>query len=451
MGGYLLRKIGLISLGCPKNLIDSEIMMGSLRDAGYELTAELEKADAIIVNTCAFIGEAKEEAVMTILEAAKYKEQGNLKYLVVTGCLAERYKEEILKEIPEVDLVVGTGSIGRIAEIINEAEADKMQKVYADLPNSVEYLDSQRILSDNKPYSYLKIAEGCSNHCTYCIIPSLRGPYRSRTIESIVNEAGKLAAAGKKEIVLVAQDVTRYGMDLYGEIKLVPLIRKLSEIEGIARIRLLYCYPERINDELIEEMSRNPRLCRYFDIPLQHVSDKILKAMGRRGTKDYIINLLKKIRERIPGVAIRTTFIAGFPGETEEDFNELYRFVEDHRFEHLGVFAYSREEGTPAYKMKGHLPKKVKEERRSRIMELQQRKIAQYNSSRIGQIYDTMIDGVAEDGIFYIGRSYAEAPEIDPVIYVSSAEPLEIGEVVPVKILCADGYDLIGEVKFENI
>ena len=444
------QKISLITLGCPKNLVDSEIMLGTLKEAGFELTSDLDKAGIIIINTCAFIGDAKEEAVMTILQAAQYKEQGNLKYLVVTGCLAERYKEEILKEMPEVDIVIGTGSIGRIAEIIGDIEVEKSQKVYADLPDSVDYLDSYRILSDNYPYAYLKIAEGCSNHCTYCIIPNLRGPYRSRTIESVANEAEYLAASGKKEIVLVAQDVTRYGMDLYGKPELVQLVQRLSEIEGILRIRLLYCYPELINDELIEEMRVNPKLCRYFDIPLQHISDKILKAMGRRGTKEHIVKLLEMIRERIPDAAIRTTFITGFPGETEEDYKELYNFVEENRFEHLGVFAYSREEGTPAFKLKGHLPEKVKEERRNKIMELQQRKIEQYNSSRIGQIYDTMIDGVAEDGIFYIGRSYAEAPEIDPVIYLTSAEPLEIGTVVPVKILCADGYDLIGEVQFEN-
>ncbi|NMA66531.1 MAG: 30S ribosomal protein S12 methylthiotransferase RimO [Clostridiaceae bacterium] len=441
------QKIGLISLGCPKNLVDSEIMMGTLKEAGYELTTKLEMTDIIIVNTCAFIGDAKEEAIMSIFEASMYKTHGNLKTLIVTGCLAERYKDEIIKEIPEVDLVIGTGSIGRIVEIIEENHINNLQKVYADLPDSVDYLDNSRVLSDNKPYVYLKIAEGCSNHCTYCIIPNLRGRFRSRTIESIVNEAEELALQGKKEIVLVAQDVTRYGLDLYGEIKLVTLIRRLSSIEGIARIRLLYCYPELINDELIEEMRTNPKLCKYFDIPLQHISNKILKTMGRRGTKEYIIKLLKTLRERIPGLVIRTTFIVGFPGETEEDYNELYSFIKDNQFEHLGVFSYSKEEGTPAYKFKDHLPEAIKKERRDKIMELQYGKIEQYNCSLIGRIYDTIIEGVAEDGIFYIGRSYAEAPEIDPVIYLTSAEPLEIGDIVPVKILCADGYDLIGEVQ----
>ncbi len=442
------QKIGMISLGCPKNLVDSEIMMGIIKEASYEITTELEKAHIIIVNTCAFIGDAKEEAIMTILQTARYKSDGNLKCLIVTGCLAERYKEEIIKEIPEVDIVIGTGSIGRLGEIIENYNKNSLsQRIHADLPDEVDYLDLNRLVSDKKPYAYLKIAEGCSNHCTYCIIPSLRGAYRSRTIESIVKEAKTLVEISKKEIVLVAQDVTNYGTDIYGEKKLVELIRQLSKIEGIDRIRLLYCYPELIDDSLIEEMRDNPKLCKYFDIPIQHISDKMLKAMGRRGTKEYIYNLIRKIRSEIPDITLRTTLIAGFPGETEEDFNELCTFVEELRFEHLGVFAYSREEGTPASKMKGQLPGKIKQARRNTIMELQQKNVEKYNSSRIGKLYDTIIDGVAEDGIFYIGRSNAEAPEIDPVIYLTSSEPLEIGAIVPVMILCADGYDLIGEAK----
>lgn len=445
-------KIGLVSLGCPKNLVDSEIILGSLKDEGFELTSEHELADAIIINTCAFIGDAKEEAVMSILEASRFKKEGNLKMLIVTGCMAERYKEDILKEIPEVDVVIGTGSIANIPDIIKSRVENKTcsQEVYANIPDTVDYLDLTRLVTDNNSYAYLKIAEGCSNRCTYCIIPSLRGDYRSRTIENILKEAEALVGQGKKEIILVAQDVTRYGSDIYGKKSLVDLIQRLSKISGIVWIRLLYCYPELIDEALIEEMRTNPKLCKYFDIPIQHISDKLLKAMGRRGTKVYIETLLADIRAKIPGVVLRTSLITGFPGETEEDFTELCEFVKESNFEHLGVFPYSKEEGTPAYKMKGHLPKKIKEARRNRIMELQQENVMKYNNSRIGQFYDIIVDGVAEDGIFYIGRSYAETPEIDPVIYFTSAEPLDKGAIVSVKILCVDGYDLIGEVKILN-
>lgn len=443
-----MHKIGLVSLGCPKNLVDSEIMLGTLKEAGFELTCDHQEANTIIINTCAFIGDAKEEAVESILEAAQHKGNGNLKTLVVTGCMAERYKHEIVSEIPEVDIVIGTGSIGEIAEIIKARSEDdnKAQEIYAKIPDTVDYLDMTRLVTDNKPYAHLKIAEGCSNRCTYCIIPSLRGAYRSRTIESIVKEAEVLSDQGKTEIILVAQDVTRYGTDLYGEKKLVGLIQALSSIKAVKRIRLLYCYPELIDEALIEEMRSNKKLVKYMDIPIQHISDSQLKAMGRRGTKVYIVELLARIRERIPGVVLRTSLITGFPGERQEDFDELCDFVRNSSFEHLGVFAYSKEEGTPAYKMKGHIAKKEKESRRSKLMQLQQANVEGYNNSRIGGIYDTIVDGVAEDGIFYIGRSYAETPDIDPVIYFTSQEPLEIGMNVLVKILCVDDYDLVGEV-----
>ncbi len=446
------QKVGLVSLGCPKNLVDSEIMLGTLKEAGYELIGEHENADVIIVNTCAFIGDAKEEAIMSILEAARYKKEGNLKLLVVTGCLAERYKTDIYSEIPEVDVVVGTGSIDEIPGIIEKTllEETNEKKVYANTPNTVDYLELTRLVTDEKPYGYLKIAEGCSNRCTYCIIPSLRGDYRSRTIENILKEAKLLAQKGKKEIILIAQDVTRYGTDIYNDKKLVELIRQISNIEEVERIRLLYCYPELIDDCLIAEMKNNPKLCNYLDIPIQHISDNMLKAMGRRGHKSYIYDLLAKIRAEIPGVVLRTSLITGFPGETEEDFAELYEFVKESNFQHLGVFAYSKEEGTPAYKMKGHLPQKLKSQRRDKLMELHLGNVEKYNSSRLGHTYDTMVDGVAEDGIFYIGRTYGEAPDIDTVIYFTSTEPLENGMTVPVKILCPDGYDLVGEVQDIN-
>ncbi|MGI6622673.1 MAG: 30S ribosomal protein S12 methylthiotransferase RimO [Clostridiaceae bacterium] len=443
------RKVGIITLGCPKNLVDSEIMAGILEDAGFEVTTILRSAETIIINTCAFIGDAKEEAIMSILEAARYKTEGSLKILMVAGCLAERYKEEIFKEIPEVDVVVGTGSIGQIPEILSKRldSNDLRREICTQTPNSVDYLESTRNVADNKPYSYLKIAEGCDNRCTYCIIPSLRGGYRSRTIENITREARILVKKGKKEIILVAQDVTRYGTDIYGEKSLVSLIRELGKTEGIERIRLLYCYPELIDDNLITEMKNNIKLVKYMDIPIQHISDRILKAMGRRGNKEYINNLLIKIRREIPEVVLRTSLITGFPGETEEDFKELYEFVKECRFEHLGVFAYSKEEDTPAYKMKGHVPQKIKEARRNKLMALQKDNVKKHNSTRIGRIYDTIVDGVAEDGIFYVGRTYAETPDIDPIVYFTSPEPLEIGMIVPVKILCPDGYDLVGEAQ----
>lgn len=443
------RKIGIVTLGCPKNLVDSEIMLGTMEEAGFEVTPIHKSAEAIIINTCAFIGDAKEEAIMSILEAARYKDEGSLKLLMVTGCMAERYKEDIFKEIPEVDVVVGTGSISQIPDIISKRlDSEEMKReIYAQTPNTVDYLELTRIVTDDKPFGYLKIAEGCDNRCTYCIIPSLRGNFRSRTIENITREAKLLVNKDKKEIILIAQDVTRYGTDIYGKKSLVPLIKELSKIDGIQRIRLLYCYPELIDDELINEMKNNTKVCKYMDIPIQHISDRVLKAMGRRGNKEYINDLLTKIRREIPGVVLRTSLITGFPGETEQDFEELYEFVKENRFEHLGVFAYSKEEGTPAYKMKGHIPKKIKEARRDKLMILQKENVEKYNSSRIGRIYDTIVDGVAEDGIFYIGRTYAETPDIDPIIYFTSPEPLEIGTTVPVKIHCPDGYDLVGEAQ----
>ena len=441
--------IGLISLGCPKNLIDSEIMIGMLEKTGFLPVNDLKSADVVIVNTCAFVGDAREEAVTEILEAARLKDQGKLKVLAVTGCLAERYRDEIIKEIPEVDLVFGTGSIEKIPERI-KAFLDGQQtenRIWCDIPNSVDYLEKGRVITDDKPYAYLKIAEGCSNRCTYCVIPDLRGAYRSRSIENIIKEAHFLADRGKKEIVLVAQDVTRYGMDLYGGRKLVELIQALSGIDNISWIRLLYCYPELIDDGLIDEMKNSAKLLKYLDIPIQHISDSILKAMGRRGSKDYILGLLKRLREEIPGIALRTTLIAGFPGETEEDYRELWDFVSAGYFRQLGIFSYSREEGTPAYKMAGQLPKKLKESRKNELMALQRENVIKFNDSRVGNTYDTMIEGIAEDGIFYVGRTYMEAPEIDPVVYVASPSQINIGDTVRVKMLCADEYDMIGEVE----
>jgi ribosomal protein S12 methylthiotransferase len=440
-------RVGCISLGCPKNLVDSEIMLGILQKGDFEITTDLMKAEAIIVNTCAFIGDAKEEAVDAILEAALLKKTGNLKALVVTGCLAQRYKENIINEIPEVDVVVGTGNIPEIRKAIEtKLSGDKENVLYTDEPDGTGYLDNRRELSEDGASKYLKIAEGCSNFCTYCIIPALRGPFRSRTIESILTEAEFLVKKGAKELIIIAQDVSRYGEDNYGESKLVDLIRKLSEIEDLKWIRLLYCYPERITKELITELKTNPKLVKYLDIPIQHASDSILKAMGRKSRREDLIALMTMLRKEISDIILRTTLISGFPGETEEDFQLLCDFIKEYQFDRLGVFAYSREDGTPAAIMKNQVAEATKQKRRNILLDLQQEIALAKVEKRIGKTYEVVVEGVADDGIFYYGRSYGEAPEIDPVIYIASAEPLEIGAFVRVKILDVNNMDLIGEV-----
>lgn len=440
-------KVGCISLGCPKNLVDSEIMLGMLDKNDYEVTTDMQKADAIIVNTCAFIDDAKEEAIDAILNSSLYKKTGNLKVLIVTGCMAQRYKDEIIKEIPEVDAVVGTGNVHEIQNVINEhIKGSGQNRVFVNDPKDVDYLDNLRMLSQAGASQYLKIAEGCSNHCTYCIIPYLRGPFRSRTIESIVNEAQNLVNAGARELILIAQDVSKYGEDRYGEYKLVELIRKLSDIEELKWIRLLYCYPERITDELIDEFKRNPKLLKYLDIPIQHASDRILKAMGRKTDRQKLIELIRKLRSEIPEIILRTTLITGFPGETDEDFEILKDFIAEYPFDRLGVFAYSREEGTPAAKMKNQVEERVKHRRREEILSVQNDVVLPLIKKRVGKVFEVIVEGVADDGIFYYGRSYGEAPEIDPVIYFTSPEPLETGSFVNIRILNVDQMELIGEV-----
>jgi len=452
---YILnKKIGVVSLGCPKNLVDSEIMLALLKKKGFEITAEKEEANVIIVNTCGFIESAKEESINTILEMADYK-KGKCELLVVAGCLAQRYKDEINKEIPEVDFVVGVSGYGEIAGIIDKAynngiEGISSESLYCDNNCGIEYLTNDRLISTNKGYAYLKIAEGCDNCCTYCIIPSIRGPYRSRSMEDIVSEAQSLAQNGIKEVILVAQDVTVYGKDLYGEKKLVDLIEKISGIHGIEWIRLLYCYPEEIDDALIQEIADNHKVVKYLDIPIQHASDKILKMMGRRGNSEVIKNTLAKLRASIPRLVLRTSLIVGFPGEDEKDFKILYDFVRESKFERLGVFTYSREEGTPAYDLKPQIKKSVKDSRRSDIMQIQREITVRHNESRLNKIYKTLVEGVSEDGIFYYGRTYGEAPDIDGFVYFTSQEPLKAGEFVNVKILNIDDYDLIGEVVNES-
>lgn len=444
----MVKKVGIVSLGCPKNLVDSEVMLGLIKDAGYEITNDEKEADVIIVNTCGFIDSAKQESINTILEMAQYKKDSR-KYLIVTGCMAERYKEEIMKEMPEVDAVVGTGNYGEIADVLERVAKGERPVIYGCLDNT-SHLENTRVISTKTGFAYLKIAEGCSNCCTYCIIPALRGPYRSRKIEDIVKEAKMLSESGVKEVILVAQDTTMYGIDLYGKRKLVELIRQLSNIDGIEWIRLLYCYPELIDEELINEIASNDKVCKYLDIPLQHISDDILKKMGRRSTSSEIKNLISTLRERIPQIILRTSLIVGFPGETDEDFALLREFIKEYRFDRLGIFTYSKEEGTPAAKLKPQVPKKVKEKRYNELMKLQSEIVAESNMSKIGEVYKTIVEGVAEDGIFYYGRSYAEAPDIDSLIYFTSMEPLETGSFVDVKILNTDNYDLIGEVVNES-
>ncbi|HOQ07506.1 MAG TPA: 30S ribosomal protein S12 methylthiotransferase RimO [Clostridiales bacterium] len=442
------KKIGMVSLGCPKNLVDSELMLGKLKSEGFEIVNDADAADIIVINTCGFIESAKQESINTILEMAALKER-NCELLVVAGCMAERYRREILDEIPEVDVVLGTGSYHEIAEAIREAYGGKRVSRHGKTAD-VSYLDGERVVSTGKGYAYLKIAEGCDNHCTYCIIPSLRGPYRSRKMESITEEARRLADTGIKELIVTAQDTTRYGLDLYGKKMLAELIRNLSMIEPIQWIRLLYCYPEEIDLSLLKEIASNDKVCKYIDIPIQHASPPILRRMGRRGSISDICRLIDTIRKEIPDAVIRTTVITGFPGETEEDFEALAGFIENYRFDRLGTFMYSKEEGTAAYDMPDQVPQKVKRSRYNRLMKIQKRISAELNRQRLGKVYKVLVEGVADDGIFYYGRSYAEAPEIDGLIYFTSEEPLEINSFVNVRILDAGEYDLTGEAQHES-
>ncbi len=438
------KKIGIVSLGCPKNLVDSEIMLGMLSNANYEIINNKDDADILIVNTCGFIESAQQESINTILEMAEEKKR-KCEVLIVTGCMAERYKEKIFEQIPEVDAVLGTGNYKEIAQVIDLAYKGEKTISYGRLDDT-DYLDEERIISSSKHSVYLKISEGCDNRCTYCIIPYLRGKYRSRKIESLKKETEHLVKNGAKEIVLVAQDTTRYGIDLYGKKMLPELIQELSNVDGVEWIRLLYCYPEEIDDELIAEIASNPKVCKYLDIPIQHAADRILKLMGRRGNISEIRLALNKLRKSVKDIVIRTTMIVGFPDETEEDFEQLLSFVNEFKFDRLGVFTYSKEEGTPAAKMKNQIKKSIKQKRQKAILEQQNAISMEKNSNRVGKVYKAIVDGIADDGIFYYGRTYAEAPEIDGLVYFTSQEPLSIGNFVNIKILNAEEYDLIGEV-----
>ena len=437
-------KIALESLGCSKNLVDAEIMMGILNRKGYKLVGEFDEADIILVNTCGFIESAKQESIDTILDLAQLKETGNLKLLIVTGCLAQRYANELKAEIPEIDAIVGTGSYQQIDEII--AGLEKENNIVS--LNDIEFAyneDLPRYVTTPDYMAYLKIGEGCDNHCTYCIIPKLRGKYRSRKIEDIVKEAKDLAANGVKELVVIAQDTTKYGFDLYGEVKLPELLEELAQIEGIKWIRIMYSYPESITEELVKVMKKYDNICNYFDMPIQHASNRILKLMNRHTTKEDIKAKVDMIRSYIPDATLRTTIIVGFPGETEEDFKELVEFAKDVKFDRLGAFAYSREEDTAADKLPNHLEEDIKIRRRDELMLVQQGISEALNADKVGNEYEVLIEEQIEDKV-YIGRTQGDAEEIDSIVYVKSEDQLEPGDFVKVKIDKALEYDLMGDV-----
>lgn len=441
-------KILFISLGCDKNLADSEEMLGLLTAGGHEITDDETQADAIVINTCCFIKDAKEESVETILEMAEYKKTGSCHALIVTGCMAQRYQKEIIEEVPEVDAVLGTTSYGDIVKALEEAVAGNHFEEFRD----IDYLPdtgSKRVLTTGGHFGYLKIAEGCDKHCTYCIIPKLRGKFRSVPIERLIAQAEDMAEQGVKELILVAQETTVYGKDLYGKKSLHILLKKLCEIRGIRWIRILYCYPEEIYDELIETIRDEKKICHYLDIPIQHASDRILKRMGRRTSKQELIDIIGKLRKEIPDIVLRTTLITGFPGETEEDHEELKEFVDEMEFDRLGVFTYSPEENTPAAEMADQVPEEVKEERRDELMELQQEISYDRGQDRIGQELLVMIEGKVADESAYIGRTYGDAPKVDGYIFVQTGELLMTGDFAKVRVTGALEYDLIGVLSDE--
>lgn len=441
-------KLFFVSLGCDKNLVDSEQMLGALTDSGFRITDEESQADVIIINTCCFIHDAKEESIQAILEMAEYKTKGNLKALIVTGCLAQRYREEIIKEIPEVDAVLGTNSQEQLLEAVEKALGGERSLIFQPL-EGIPALPGKRMITTGGHYEYLKIAEGCDKHCTYCVIPSIRGTYRSVPMEELVRQAEELAEQGVKELILVAQETTLYGKDLYGKKSLHILLKKLCEIPGLCWIRILYCYPEEIYPELIDTIRDEQKICHYLDLPIQHASDRILKRMGRRTDKQQLINIVDRLREEIPDIMLRTTLITGFPGETREDHEELMEFVNEMEFERLGVFTYSPEEGTPAAAMEDQIPEEVKEERKAELMELQQ-EISLDNGERyIGQTVTVIIEGKVADENAYVGRTYGDAPGIDGYIFVNTGELLMSGDFARVKVTGALEYDLIGEIEDE--
>lgn len=436
-------KILFISLGCDKNLVDSEVMLGLLASRGYEMIDDEQEADIIVVNTCCFIHDAKQESVDNILEMAEYKKTGKLKALIVTGCLAERYRQEIIDEIPEVDAVLGTTAYDKILDAVDEALEGKHFLEMEDL-QALPVVDTKRQITTGGHFAYMKIAEGCDKHCTYCIIPKIRGTYRSVPMEQLIKEAEELAAQGVKELILVAQETTLYGKDLYGEKSLHKLLKELCKVSGIQWIRILYCYPEEITDELIQVIKEEPKICHYLDLPIQHANDEILKRMGRRTSKQELIDIVTKLRKEIPDICLRTTLITGFPGETEEQHQELIEFVDEMEFDRLGVFTYSPEEDTPAATMPDQIDEEVKLERQAELMELQQEIAFDTAENMIGREMLVMIEGKIADEPAYVGRTYRDAPKVDGLIFVETGELLMSGDFAKVTVTGAEEYDLIG-------
>ena len=434
-------KVGFVSLGCSKNLIDTEMAVGLFKKNKFEIVNTVQDAEIIVINTCGFIESAKEEAINTILEMAEYKNIGKCKYLVVMGCLVQRYKEELQKSIPEVDLFI---SISEYKEFWNKILNLIKKEDNTNICNNLEYMD--RIISTGNKTAYLKIAEGCSNKCTYCAIPYIRGPYISRPIEEILEEAKKLSKMGIEEIILIAQDTTKYGQDIYGKPKLSELLDKICRIEGFKWVRFLYAYPESITDELIETVKKNDKICNYFDIPIQHISDKVLKVMNRKITGKQIENLIIKIKDKIPNVILRTSLIVGFPGETEEDFEELYNFVKKGYFDKLGVFTYSKEDGTPAARLKDQIHHNTKKKRYNKIMKLEKENSNKKLKSYEQKEYKVLIENITFDGKYYIGRSYMDIPDTDGVIIIKNTKDNLIGQFINCKITGSKDYDLIGEI-----
>ena len=433
-------KVGFISLGCSKNLIDTEMTIGLFKEHKYNIVNDTNEAEIIVINTCGFIESAKQEAINTILEMAEYKTKGNCKYLIVMGCLVERYKKELEKAMPEVDLFISIKEYDKLWEKIEKLINSKSQNLQT---SNLDYL--KRVITTGKTTTYLKIAEGCSNRCTYCAIPYIRGPYISRPFEDIVEEAESLANQGYKEIIVIAQDTTKYGIDLYGKPRLAELLERLSKIDGIKWIRFLYAYPESITDELIKTVKNNEKICKYFDIPIQHISNSVLKRMNRKSTAEEIENLITKIKKEIPEVVLRTSLIVGFPGETEQDFEKLYNFVATAKFDKLGVFKYSKEDGTPAARLPEQIHYKTKEKRHNKIMELAQKISKEKLEGKIGKEYEVLIENKTFDGKYYVGRTYMDIPETDGIVFIPNTKPNLENTWVKTKIKDVKNYDLIGE------
>ena len=439
-------KILFVSLGCDKNLVDTENMLGILKNKGFEFTDDEWEADIIAINTCCFIGDAKQESINTILEMAEHKKDARCKVLVVAGCLAHRYQDEIIKEIPEVDAFVGTSSYDKIADMINSVLEEKGISNFVEDANRMPMVETDRIVTTPGYYEYLKIAEGCDKHCTYCVIPKVRGSFRSFPIEYLVNQTKKLVEGGVKEIILVAQETTLYGVDLYGKKSLPKLLHNLGLIEGLEWIRILYCYPEEINDELTEAIKNEPKVCHYLDMPIQHASDNILKRMGRRTSKQELTDIVAKLRREIPDIALRTTLITGFPGETDVDHEEVMQFIDECEFDRLGVFTYSREEDTVAAQMPDQIDEEIKEKYRDELMQLQQEISADRSAAMIGRIVRVMIEGFIPEDNTYVGRSYKDAPNVDGLVFVECDRELMSGDFIDVKITGSTEYDLIGTI-----